>query len=169
MREDLENVAILAGVTLVFLVVLGIVTLILGRFELTWALTKGFALLWLMLFIISELHNFFLRLARANVHNKYELFVGSNLLVVSIFCLAWAAFNVLQVVALSTNLGWLAVGMVYFLALVSSWIGFSVITTIYNGTLYQLFGLGLTAVSYLIFCVFPNFATQLFGWFFNLF
>jgi hypothetical protein len=169
MREDLENVAILAGVTLVFLIVCGLATLILGRFELTWALTKGFLLLWLMLFLISELHHFFLRLARVNLHHKYELFVGSHLLVVTVFCLIWAAFNVQQIRMQSTGLGWLAVGTVYFLGLVSSWVGFSVVTTIYKGTLYKIFGLILTVAAYIIFCVFSSTITLLFGWFFNLF
>ncbi|MEY4531643.1 MAG: hypothetical protein RLZZ156_2364 [Deinococcota bacterium] len=169
MREDLENVAILAGVTVVFLVVTAILTLVLGRLELTWALTKGFLLLWLMLLVISEVHNFFLRLIRANVHNKYELFVGSNVLVVMVFCLVWTAFNVLQVLGQTMGLGWLTTGIIYFLGLVSSWIGFGVVTTIYNGTLYQMLGLFVTAFSYVIFCIFPNFATQLFGWFFGLF
>ncbi len=160
---------ILAGVTAVFLVVVGIFTLILGKPELAWALTKGFALLWLMLLVISQVHNFFLRLIRASIDSKYALFVGSNVLVVMVFCLVWTAFTVLQVIGQNTGLGWLAVGVVYSLGLVSSWIGFGVVTTIYNGTLYQLFGLFITAVSYIVFCIFPNFATQLFGWFFALF
>lgn len=169
MRQDLENVMILAGVTVVFLFFSGILTLILGKLELTWALTKGFLLLWLMLLVVSGVHNFFLRLIRSNIHDKAGLFVGSNVLVVMVFCLVWAAFNVFQVIGQSTGLGWLANVMVYFLGLVSSWIGFGVVTTIYNGTLYQMLGLSVTAFSYVIFCIFPNLATQLFGWFFGLF
>jgi hypothetical protein len=156
MKDELENIGILAGVTLAFLVFSSVLTLIIGRFEFTWGLTKGFAVLWLALFIVPSVQNFFLRLIRSNMYEKSGIYVGSNLLFTSLFCLIWVSFIVLLVQLNFSNLGWLALILLYGLGLLSSYVGFGVVTAFYTGTLYRMVALILTILAYGLFCIRPD-------------
>jgi hypothetical protein len=156
MKDELENISILAGVTLAFLVFSSLLTLIIGRFEFTWGLTKGFAVLWLALFIVHGVQNFLLRLIRSNMYDKSGIFVGSNLLFSSLFCLIWVSLTVLQVQLNRSDLGWFALVLLYGLGLLSSYVGFGVVTTFYTGTLYRMVGLVLTVLAYVLLCIRPD-------------
>ncbi len=132
MRDDLEKIVCNCH----FLLFATGLTLIVGQVGLAWILTKEQENLWLVLPLITEVQHFFLRLIGANLYQKYQIFFGSHILVVTLLCLIWTAFHALQIKNQLDNQNWFGTSTLYILSLLSSWIGFSVITSFYNGTLY---------------------------------
>lgn len=166
-EEEASSLLIIAAVNFAFLFVSTIILWLVGHAALAWQFAKGYALLWLLLLVISPLLNFIQRMFRLNLYDNAKVFVASNLLVSGVLVLGWSAFAALAVQNAGAT-GWVA-GLLYVVGLVASYIGEQVVGAIFNGTIYQLANLALALMGFIVFAVWPALAGNLFSWFFNLF
>lgn len=166
-QEVASKLLIVVGLNLAFLLVAGLVLWLLGHGLLAWQFAKGYALLWMLLLVISPLLNILQRMFRLNMYNNANVFVASNLLVSGVLVLGWAAFAALAVQGAGTA-GW-NVGVLYIVGFLASYIGEQVVTAIFNGTIYQLANLVLALGSFIVFSIWPTGARVFFAWFFSLF
>lgn len=166
-EETTSKLLIVVGINVVFLLVAGIVLWLLGHGALAWRFAKGYALLWVLLLVISPILNLLQRMFRLNLYDNANVFVASNLLVSGVLVLGWSAFAALTVQSAGAS-GWI-VGLLYVVGFLASYIGEQVVGAIFTGTIYQLANLVLALLSFIVFALWPAFAGQLFGWFFNLF
>jgi hypothetical protein len=167
MKDTLENLGYVILAVLAFLVMVLLATLILGRIELAWALTKGFLLLWAFLFAEQAIQAFVQRVLRLSELEHWGL-VLFNLLLTLVLCLVWSAFVSLEVTRAVADIGWLGIGVLHGLGLIGAWLGFGAITGFFTGTLYRISGLVVSLLGYVVFAIFPNLAQGIFGWFFVL-
>jgi hypothetical protein len=166
-EETASKLLITVGINLAFLTIAGLVLWLVGHGALAWQVAKGYALLWVLLLVISPILNFVQRMFRLNMYDNGNVFVASNLLVSGVLVLGWSAFAALAVQGAGAS-GWI-VGWLYVVGFLASYVGEQVVTTIFNGTIYQLANLVLALLGFIVFALWPALAGQLFGWFFNLF
>lgn len=166
-QETATNTLIIVGVNLVFLLVAGLVLWLVGHGALAWQFAKGYALLWLLLAVLSPILNIIQRMFRLNMYDNANVFVASNLLVSGVLVLGWSAFAALAV-QVAGAAGWI-VWLLYVIGFLASYIGQQVVGAIFNGTIYQLANLVLAVLSFIVFAIWPALARASFGWFFNLF
>jgi hypothetical protein len=163
-KDTLENLGYVALAVLAYLLVALLVTLVLGRVELAWVLTKGFLLLWVLLFVEQAVQSFVQRVLRLSELEHWGL-VLFNLLLTLVLCLAWSAFVSLEVTRAVADMGWLGIGVLHLLGLIGAWLGFGAITSFFTGTLYRMTGLAVAVLGYVGFAIFPNLAQGICGWF----
>ncbi|MBS1808365.1 MAG: hypothetical protein JST84_09250 [Acidobacteria bacterium] len=166
-QETASKLLIIVGVNLAFLLIAGLMLWLFGHSALAWQFAKGYALLWVLLLVISPILNFIQRMFRLNLYDNANVFVASNLLVSGVLVLGWSTFAALVVQGAGAT-GWV-VGLLYAVGFLASYIGEQVVTAIFNGTIYQLANLVLALVSFIVFAIWPVLGRTLFGWFFNLF
>ena len=166
-QERATNTLIIVGVNLAFLLFAGLVLWLVGHGALTWKLAKGYALLWVLLLVLSPILNIIQRMLRLNAYDNTNVFVASNLLVSGVLVLGWSAFAALEVQSARAT-GWV-LGLLYVIGFLASYIGEQVVGAIFNGTIYQLANLGLALVGFIVFAIWPALGRTLFGWFFHLF
>jgi hypothetical protein len=162
-QEEAANLLIVAGINVAFLLVAGLVLWLTGYGALAWQFTKGYGLLWLLLFVLSPILNLIQRAFRLNMYDNGNVFVASNLLVSGVLVLGWSAFAALAVQGAGAA-GWV-VGLLYVIGFLASYIAEQVVTVIFNGTIYQMANLALALVSFIVFSIWPAGAHFLFGWF----
>jgi hypothetical protein len=166
-KDALENLGYTALAVLAYLLLTLVVTLVLGRVDMAWALCKGFVVLWLIVAIEQTLQGTVQKVMRWSELEHLGVVIFNVLMVLGL-CLAWAAFVALEVTRSVQGIGWLAVGLLYVLGLVGAWLGFGVVTGFFTGSLYRLAGLAVTVLGFVAFGLFPALAQGAFGWFFAL-
>lgn len=166
-QEAATTTLIIVGINLVFLLVAGLVLWLVGHGTLAWQFAKGYALLWILLLVISPILNFIQRMFRLNPYDNGNVFVASNVLVSGVLVLGWSAFAVLAVQNAGAT-GWV-ISLLYVIGLLASYLAQQVVTSIFRGTIYTLATLALVVLSFIAFAIWPTAARFLFGWFFNLF
>jgi hypothetical protein len=166
-KNTLENLGYVALAMLVYLLMLLVISLVLGRLELAWAICKGFGLLWVVVATEQVVQGVVQKVFGWSELEHFGVVVF-NLLVALGLCLAWSAFVVLEVTRSVQGIGWLGAGLGYGFGLIGTWLGFGVVTSFFTGSLYRMVGLAITGLGFLGFAMFPAVPQNVFGWFFAL-
>jgi hypothetical protein len=132
-------------------------------------LLKGFALFWVVVFVVYALAGWVQRRLRVDLYSHPDAFVVSNLLVSGILMVGWTAFAAVVIKDAATVAGlWLA-GVLYLFGLLSGVVACQVLGSFYSGHVYRLACLLVAVAGFVLFAVWPAPARAAFGWFFGLF
>lgn len=168
-RKELFEVLFGIGLNAIFLVLIALLLWPLGHLAVTFRLAKGYAILWLVVFVtfllISRLH----RLFRVDIYTHADAFVISNLAVSCFLQAGWSAFTTLtiQSFVVSTPV-WIVVTL-YLVGVLSCLIAYFAVSSFYQGHIYKMVSLPLALISFIVFSVWPASGRVTYGWFFDLF
>ena len=140
----------------------------LGKASMAWSLAKGFYVFGIVLYWTAFVLLIFHRLGRISLDSHPDAYVISSLAVGCTLQVGWSAFAATTVHHFVGNTSvWLA-AVLYLAGLISSYIAFGYVSTLYGGQIYKTVNLPLSLISYVLFSLWPRGGRLLFGWFFDL-
>jgi hypothetical protein len=169
-RKELWEILVGFLLNLVFLALTALLLWPLERAMLALRLLKGYALLWVIVFLVGGIANRVQRFFRVDIYSHPDAYVISNISVSGFLVIGWSAFAALVVHSflLAGTPVWVA-SILYVVGLLSSFVALMVVTSFYQGHIYKLFNLPVALVGFIIFAVWPATGRVSYGWFFNLF
>ncbi|MBX7219370.1 MAG: hypothetical protein K1Y36_05455 [Blastocatellia bacterium] len=163
-QKDLYEFLIATLVAILFLGLAAVFLWPFGKAGFTWSLAKGYVIFWgisaIVVFIVSVLQ----RRLRVNMYDRFNLFLGSNLLFGGLLQFGWSAFAVQRLhvhLGGTSGLGQVAL---YTVGLLSCYVAFMVVSLSYEGWVYRFVNLALAMASYVALCVWPKAAQTVMGW-----
>jgi hypothetical protein len=129
-------------------------------------LLKGFAVFWLVVFVVYVLAAWVQRRLRVDLYSHPDAFVVSNLLVSGMLMVGWTAFAALVAREAAAVAGlWLAC-VLYLTGLLSGVVAGQVLGSFYNGQVYKFACLLVACAGFILFAVWPAAGRAAFGWLF---
>ena len=139
----------------------------LGRATSALRLAKGYWIFWTVVIITSALMVLVQRLFRMDLYSHFDAYVISGLVLSGFLQAGWSAFVALVVRNSLTDPSiWKAV-VVYVIGLVSCYVAAVIVGAFYVGGLYRMINLGVAAISFVTFSIWPSSGAALYGWFFD--
>ena len=131
-------------------------------------LAKGYWIFWTVVIMTSALMVLLQRLFRMDLYSHFDAYVISGLALSGFLQAGWSAFVALVVRNSLTDPSiWKAV-VVYVIGLVSCYVAAVIVGAFYVGGLYRMINLGVAAISFVTFSIWPSSGVALYGWFFDL-
>lgn len=131
-------------------------------------LAKGYWIFWTVVIMTSALMVLLQRLLRMDLYSHFDAYVISGLALSGFLQAGWSAFVALVVRNSLTDPSiWKAV-VVYVIGLVSCYVAAVIVGAFYVGGLYRMINLGVAAISFVTFSIWPSSGVALYGWFFDL-
>jgi hypothetical protein len=168
-QKDLFEVLLASTLNILFLALIALLLWPLGRPMLAFRLAKGYAILWVVLYVIAALVNRIQGFFRVNIYDHPDAYVNSNLAVSCLLQAGWSAFAALTVHSFIAGAPIWIVLILYLIGVLSCLIAFFAVSSFYQGTIYKLISLPLALAGFIVFSVWPASGRVIFGWFFNLF
>jgi hypothetical protein len=166
LREDLFWASVL---NLMFLAVAAALLLPIGEGRMLLRLLAGYWVLWGVLGIITAVTVVIIRRFRVDTDRMSDAYLLSNLAPGAVVTACWAAFAALLAGSAAAGEPLWAAVIVYAVGLVASWIAFTVVSTIYQGTLYRDVNLPVALGGFALFAAWPAAARFAIGWFLRIF
>lgn len=167
-QKDLFEVIVAGVLSVVFLALIVLLLWPLNRSLLGFRLAKGYAVLWVLTWVVAFLGNRIHDLFRVNLYDRANAFIISNLAVSCSLQVGWSAFASGAIHSFASDAPvWLAV-ILYLVGFFSCLIAFLVVTAFYQGHIYKLVSLPLALLSFVVFAAWPAVGRLLFGWLFDL-
>lgn len=168
-QKELFEILFAIGLNAIFLALSALVLWPLGKLALAFRLAKGYAILWLVVFVtfllISRLH----RLFRVDIYTHADAFVLSNLAVSCFLQAGWSAFAALTIQSfLVSTPVWIVVTL-YVVGVLSCLVAYFAVSSFYQGHIYKFVSLPLALIAFIVFGVWPASGRVTYGWFFDLF
>jgi hypothetical protein len=168
-QKALFEILVAGALNVVFLALIALLLWPLDRLPLALRLAKGYGVLWIAASVSIVLIHRIHRLLRVDLYTHADAYVLSNLAVSCLLQAGWAAFAALAVHSFTAGTSiWIVTGL-YVAGLLSCLIAFYAVSSFYQGHIYKLASLPVTAVSFLVFSVWPASGGMMYGWFFDLF
>ena len=131
-------------------------------------LAKGYWIFWTVVIMTSALMVLLQRLLRMDLYSYFDAYVITGLALSGFLQAGWSAFVALVVRNSLTDPSiWKAV-VVYVIGLVSCYVAAVIVGAFYVGGLYRMINLGVAAISFVTFSIWPSSGVALYGWFFDL-
>lgn len=156
-------------VNIIFLAVAAVLLLPLGRGTLVLRLLAGYWLLWGVLGVLTAVTAVTIRRFRVDTDRMSDAYLLSNIVPGAVVTACWTAFAALMMNGAAADAPLWAAAILHLVGLLSSWIAFSVVSMIYQGSLYKGVNLPIALAGYVLFAAWPAAARFAFGWFPRLF
>jgi len=167
-QKELFEILFAIILNVVFLALLALLLWALGMPALAFRLAKGYAILWVVVFVTAVLVNRIHRLFRVNLYDHSNAYVISNLAISCFFQAGWSAFAALTIHSLVPGAPvWVAVAL-YLVGALSCLITFFAVSSFYQGHIYKMVSLPLALVCFIVFSIWPGSGRVVYGWFFDL-
>ncbi|MDQ3805378.1 MAG: hypothetical protein M3416_16300 [Acidobacteriota bacterium] len=154
------------------LLFLGLVALLLWSLDgpaLAARLGRGYAVLWCVTSFTAISVGVTQAFLGLDVNDNFNLYVAPGVASGVLVVPGWSAFAALTVGGFAAGTpSWAALAL-YFVGFLSSFVGYMVVSSFYQGHLYKFINLPLALVSFLVFAAWPAAGRALYGWFFDLF
>jgi lysylphosphatidylglycerol synthetase-like protein (DUF2156 family) len=141
----------------------------LGRALMTFRLAKGLCLFAVVLYVTAVLVVLIQRQFRVDIDSHHDAYVISNLAVSGFLQAGWSAFAALTLQDFTAGAPVWVVAILYFVGLLSCYVTFNIVSTLYGGSIYRMVNVLLSLTSFVIFSVWPAGGRLVYGWFFDLF
>lgn len=164
-----ENAFWASVLNFAFLAVAAVVLLPMGQWRLVPRLLLGYWVLWGALGILTAATVVIIRRFRVDTDVPSDAYLLSNAFAAAVVMACFAAFAALLMGSAAAGAPLWAAAILYVVGLLSSWIAFTVVSTVYPGTLYRDVNLAVAVGGYLLFAAWPAAARFAFGWFLRLF
>jgi hypothetical protein len=168
-QKELFEIFFAGSLNIIFLVLITLLLWALGSPLLALRLAKGYAVLWIVIFltggVVVRVQEFF----RVNIYDHADAFVNSNLAASCFLQAGWSAFAALAVHGFVAGApAWLALTL-HVAGFLSCLVAFFAVSSFYQGHIYKLLSLPLALIGFVVFSAWTPGARALFGWFFDLF
>lgn len=152
-----------------FLALIALVLWPMGRAALAWRLTKAYWIFWTAVIVVSSVLALVQRIVRMDLYSHYNAYVVSGLALSGFLQVGWSAFvaPVFQESVAGAPV-WMTV-ILYVIGVLSCYVASVIVGAFYMGGLYKMVNLPLAIVSFIVFSVWPNAGTAIYGWFFEFF
>ena len=168
-QKELFEILFAAVLNVLFLALISLLLWPLDRLPLTLRLAQGYGVLWLVATVAIVLMHRIHRLFRVDLYTRSDAYVFSNLVLSCLLQAGWAAFAALAVQSSVAGAStWIVISL-YLVGLLSCLIAFFAVSSFYQGHLYKLVSLSVTAASFIVFSVWPASGSMMYGWFFDFF
>jgi hypothetical protein len=153
----------------VFLVLIAVLLWPLGRAMMTLRLAKGYWVFWGALILTACVLFLLQRFFRMDLYSHFDAYVICGLIVGGFLQVGWSAFVAPVVHSSLTGASiWLTI-IIYGVGVISCYVAFVIVSAFFLGTLYRMVNAALAFLSFIIFSVWPNAGSVVYGWFFALF
>lgn len=152
-----------------FLAVAALLLWPIGHGRLVLRLLMAYWLLWGVLGVVTVAIALVIRRFRVDTDVPSNAYLLSNAFIGAVVTACWAAFAALLTGGAAAGEPVWAAGILYVVGLLSSWIAFTVVSMVYQGTLYRSVNLPVALLGFVLFAAWPAAARATFGWFFRLF
>jgi len=140
----------------------------LGRVGFALTLGKGYWVFWCALYLTAVFVVLFQRIFRVDMYSHFDAYVISGLAAAAPLQAGWSAFAALAVRDAAGDSSLAVAAVLYFVGLLSCWVAFGIVSTLYGGSIYKTINLPLAVVSFALFALWPAAGRALYGWFFDL-
>ena len=140
-----------------------------GKAIMSLRLMKGYWLFCIVLYATSIVVVLIRRMFRVDIDSNFDAYVLSGLAVSGFLQVGWSAFAALTVHNFTPGAPVWVVVAVYLVGLLSCYIAFTIVSTLYMGSIYRQTNLMLALAGFIIFSAWPTGGRAIYGWFFNLF
>ncbi len=168
-QKELYGVFVAILLTIVFLALIALLLWPLDKMMMALSLAKGYLLFWIIISVVALGLNTVRKILRVNQDSHVSAYVVSNVLASGLMQVGWSAFAALIVYSFVAATPFWSVLILYFIALLSCFIAYNIVSSLYGGHVYRIINLPLAFVSFIIFSVWPASAHLTYGRFFDLF
>ena len=152
-QKELFEVVVAITLNILFLALITLMLWPLDRAMLAFRMAKGYAILWIVVFVTVALVNRIQHFFRVNLYDHSNAYVISNLIVSCTLQLGWSAFAALTVNSFITGAPTWVVVTLYLVGGLSCLIAYFAVSSFYQGHVYKLVSLPLALVSFIAFSV----------------
>ena len=167
-QKELFEHLYITVLNILFLALVALLLWPLDKASLALRLAKGYWVFWIVLYWTALLLLLFRRIFRVEMDTHFDAYVISALVVSGILQAGWSAFAALTVRDFIAGTSVWVMLLLYLVGLLSSYIAFGIVSTLYGGSIYRTFNLPLALISFLFFSVWSASGRVLYGWFFDL-
>lgn len=168
-QKELFEVLVAGALNVVFLALAALLAWPMGKTPLVFRLAKGYAVLWIVIYVTFLIINRLHRLFRVDIYTHVDAFVISNLAVSCFLQVGWSAFAALTIDGFLASVPvWIAVTL-YLVGALSCLTAYFAVSSCYQGHIYKMISLPLALIAFLVFSVWPAIGRAAYGWFFDLF
>jgi hypothetical protein len=152
----------------VFLALIALLLWPMGRVTMALQLAKGYWIFWTAVILISSILVVVQRIFRMDLDSHFDAYVISGLVVGGFLQVGWSAFlaPVIQNFAAGASI-WVTI-ILYVVGLVSCYVACVIVGAFYMGAIYKLVNPILALVSFIVFSVWPNAGSVMYGWLFDM-
>lgn len=168
-QKELFDILFAFLLNLIFLTLIALLFWSLGSPRTAFRLAKGYAVLWLVVFVSVALLNRIQGFFRVNIYDHPNAYVNSTLAVSCLLQACWSAYAALTAHDFAAGAhAWRAV-ILYAVGFLSCLVAFFVVSSFYRGHIYKFISLPLASVCFVVFSVWRAGGRALFGWLFDIF
>jgi hypothetical protein len=168
-RKELVEILVAGALNVLFLALIALLLWPLDKLPLALRMAQGYGVLWIVAGVTIVLLYGTHRLFRVDLYTRANAYVLSNVAASCLLQAGWAAFAAGAVRSFAAGASlWIAISL-YLVGLVSCLIAFFAVSSFYQGHIYKLVSLPVTAASFIVFSVWPASGSMMYGWFFDLF
>lgn len=157
------------GLNLILLAVIALVLWPMGKAVLAFRLAKGYAIFWLVVYVVAPAVAIIQRIFRLNVYDHSAAYVASGLFGSAVLVTGWSAFAALTLHGFVGGTSVWVAAIIWLFGFLSSCIAYFVVGTYYVGEIYKFVSLPLALASFVVFAIWPAIGGALYGWFFAFF
>lgn len=168
-QERLYEFVFALVLNLLFLALIGLMLWPLGKLAFALALTKGYAIFWLAIWVMALLSGFLMRVFRVSMYDHSTIYLAAGLAIGGYLQMGWSAFAALLVRSFVAEAPFWVAAILYLIGALSCLIALYAVSAAYYGTFYKLVNLGLSLTSFVLFSLWPGIGNVLYGWFLRLF
>jgi hypothetical protein len=167
--EEALDFLIALGLNFVFVALVALLLLPLGKTPLALRLVKGYGVFWIVTVLTALVLYRLQKLFRVGTDEHYDAFLISNLSHGVVLLAGWSAFAALAVRGFVGGVPLWVAAIMWLVGVLSSYVAFIVLSAFYTASVYKVVNAVAALVSFLVFALWPAGARATFGWFFNLF
>ena len=168
-QKELFEVLFASMLCILFFALSALVLWPLGRATMTYRLMKGYWLFCIALYATSIAVVVVQRTFRVDIDSHFDAYIISGLAVSGFLQAGWSAFAALTIHNFTAGAPVWVVVVLYVVGFLSCYVAFTVVSTLYVGSLYRQTNVLLAFASFVIFSVWPAGGRAIYGWFFDLF
>jgi hypothetical protein len=141
----------------------------LGRARLALNLAKGYVVFWLTVRTAVGVLHILQRYFRVNLYDRSDAYIISGIAVSGVLQAGWSAFAALSVRGFTADASnWIDAAL-YAVGALSCIAALYPVSAYFQGGIYRLINLGVSTLSFALFCAWPAAARAAYGWYFNFF
>jgi hypothetical protein len=157
------------ALSIVFLALSVLLLWPLGKGWMVYSLAKGYWIFWIALPVTAIPLILFRRIFRIDIYSNFDAYVISALVVSGFLVVGWSAFAALTVWRFAADTSVWVTAILFVVGLLSTQVALASVNPYYGGQIYRYVNLPLSAISFILFSLWPAAARALYGWFFDLF
>ena len=168
-QKELFDYLFAVVLNVAFLTITALLLWPMGYAGLTWRLTKGYWVFWVVLFWTAILLLILQRRLRVDMYSHYDAYVISGLVISGVIQAGWSAFAAVVIRDFTADASIGIDIVLYAVGIFSCYVACAIVAAFYMGSIYRFTNLWIAIGTFVAFSIWPAAARVVYGWFFDLF